>query len=160
MLYTGYFARLKKYAECGLLPISIANIHPVRSYGKRMAEFKPLVPGEWIYPWKKSLKNGTDLDKAKTEYAETYYTKCLGKFTPERLFADLCAFSSRRDAVLLCYEKPPEQTGADGIVNLDWLKAGASFCHRHLVSEFLRRGGFDCREFIIPDFVAEGDLFE
>jgi hypothetical protein len=160
MIYTGYFAKLKKYAQCGLQLVSIANVHPSISYGARMAEFKLLVPSKWIYPWKKSLKNRTDLDRAKIEYAEAYYAECLYNFTPEKLFNYLNIFNSRRDTVLLCYEKPPEQMGSDGIVNLDWLKAGSSFCHRHLVSDFLRRGGFDCREFIVPDSIPGRDLFE
>jgi hypothetical protein len=148
MIYTGYFAKIKIYAEWGLKLISIANTSPpFEEWG--ITEFKDLAPGKWIYPWKNDLKNRSDLEKAKLEYIEIYSAKCLNNYTPKRLFNDLNAFTGESNAILLCYEKPPVQTGIDGIVDLEWLTAGSTFCHRHLISDFLRRGGYDCCELLL-----------
>jgi hypothetical protein len=155
MIYTGYFAKINEYVKYGLKLISISNTSP-KLEGIKIEEFKPLAPGKWIYPWKNDLKNRPDLDRAKIEYINTYFTKFLNNFTPEKLFNNLYTFTDGCDAILLCYEKYPEQTDFNGIVELEWLKAGSTFCHRHLVSDFLRRGGYGCCEFISK----KGDLFE
>lgn len=149
MICTGYFAKLEEYALHGFQLISIANTN-INKIGKLVIKkFKPLIPGNWIFNWKNDLKNRNDLGRAKIEYVNTYYSKCLSKFTPEDLVKDLLAFSNNHDAILLCYEKTPVDTPSNGIVALSQLEAGTSFCHRHLVSDFLRQAGYECREYIL-----------
>jgi len=150
MIFTGYFAKADHYVEHGLKLVSIANSSPAFASPKLAAvKFKSLVPGNWVYRWKNDLKDCTSLDKAKLDYIEAYFTQCLNFFNPDKLSSDLTAISNRKDVILLCYEKPPEQMKSDGLVDLDWLEAGKSFCHRHLVAAFLREGGYECREYAI-----------
>jgi len=159
LLFTGYFGKIKSYQDAHLKLISIANQDP--SWGGGQQKFKPLVPGDWIYSWKQDLHNRSDLGKAKTEYITTYFTKCLNSFTPKKLNEAISEFTKDEDAVLLCYEAPPSQMGADGIVDLSWLTAGKSFCHRHLVADFLRRGGYNCIEYVVEKkSKEEGGLYE
>jgi hypothetical protein len=160
MIYTGYFSKLKVYRDAHLKLISIANYSPPVSGDLATMKYFPLVPGNWIYPWKNDLKNRSDLGKAKLEYINTYYTKCLNKFTPRELFKKICDFTGAVDIILLCYEAPPKQMEPDGIIDLGWLAAGKSFCHRHLVADFLRMGGYRCQEYCIDVNNKEGDLFE
>jgi hypothetical protein len=160
MIFTGYFAKIKIYARMGLKLVSIAN-QSISTTGKLATiKFKPLVPGRWIYPWKNDLHNRSDLGKAKSEYLNTYYKECLNKFTPEKLFNELFAFVNGSDAILLCYEAPPKDMGSDGIIDISKLEAGKDFCHRHLVSDFLRQGGLQCCEETISQRYKEGDMFE
>jgi len=139
--------------------ISIANHDPPYEFGQQ--KFEPLAPGNWIYSWKQDLHNRSDIGKAKIEYITTYFTKYLNLFTPKTLYEAISEFTKDEDAVLLCYEHPPSQMGPDGIVNLSWLTAGKTFCHRHLVADFLRRGGYRCIEYIAEKkSLKEGGLYE
>jgi uncharacterized protein (DUF488 family) len=160
MIYTGYFAKIKQYRDMHLKLVSIAN-HSIHTFGDLATiKFIPLVPGYWIYPWKNDLHNRSDLGKAKLEYIEIYYTKCLNKFTPEKLFEEINSFTKSTDTILLCYEAPPKDMGSNGIIDLGKLEAGKDFCHRHLVSDFLRRGGLPCQEIVLDNEDKLGGLFE
>jgi hypothetical protein len=140
--------------------VSIAN-HSIHTSGDLATiKFLPLVPGQWIYSWKNDLHNRSDLGKAKLEYIETYYTTCLNKFTSKKLLDEINFFTKDSDTILLCYEAPPKSMGPDGIIDLGKLEAGKDFCHRHLVSDFLRRGGLPCQEIILDNENKSGGLFE
>lgn len=69
-------------------------------------------------------KSSTD----KTTYIEGYRTKVLGKLDPHKI-----ARAVGHNAVLVCYE------------------ANDKFCHRHLVSEWLRYHGYDVSEWIFNE---------
>ena len=157
LLFTGYFAKIKFYQDAHLKLITIANQDPPWAWGQE--KFSPLIPGSWIYSWKQDLHNRSDLGKAKIEYVDTYYTKCLSRFSAKTLFEDIAEFTQSEDAVLLCYEAPPSQMMPDGIVDLSWLVAGKSFCHRHLVADFLRRGGYNCIEYVVNKKSKEEEYF-
>jgi hypothetical protein len=160
MLYTGYFSRMREYSDAHLKLISIAN-HTLPTFGDLFTiKFSPLAPGSWIYSWKNDLKNQCDIGRAKREYIDTYYIECLNKFNPGKLFKEINDFAKAIDVVLLCYEAPPKQMTSDGIIDLNWLEAGRSFCHRHLVADFLRRGGYHCQEYCIDVNNEGGYLFE
>jgi hypothetical protein len=160
MIYTGYFSRLKVYRDSHLKLISIANHSPSTSGDLSMIKFSPLIPGNWIYSWKNDLKNQPDIGRAKQEYINMYHTECLNKFESGKLFKEINDFAKAIDIVLLCYEAPPKQMGPDGIVDLSWLEAGRSFCHRHIVADFLRQGGYLCQEYCIDVNNGGGHLFE
>jgi hypothetical protein len=160
MIYTGYFAKIKQYRGVHLNIISIANGNPLFSKGLVTIKFAPLVPGDWIYSWKNDLRNRSDFVRAKLEYINTYYTKCLNRYTPKMLFEEINAFVNAEDSILLCYEAPPKDMKSDGIVDLGELEAGKDFCHRHIVSDFLRQGGLPCQEMVLGNKNIEGDLFE
>ncbi len=56
------------------------------------------------------------------------YKDMLSKLNPQEIINAVSAISQGRDVALCCYEKPGE------------------FCHRHLLSEWLRNNGYDVNE--------------
>ena len=70
------------------------------------------------------------------DYIKNFYDKVLSKLNSSEAVFDLGRLAdkdntySSYDICLLCYEK------------------SSDFCHRHLVAEWLRKGGYDCKEWI------------
>ena len=56
------------------------------------------------------------------------YDEILKKLNPQEVMAAIKNISQGKDVALCCYEKPGE------------------FCHRHLLSEWLRNNGYDVNE--------------
>ena len=117
MIYTSYFAKLKSLPE-NIIPISICGKAPDWYNG---LQYKKLAPKyEFFMKWKENHNND-------------YYIKCfneqvLNKLDPMRVYQELCSLAKSDEFALICYEKPSD------------------FCHRHLVSEWLKERGFDIEE--------------
>lgn len=56
------------------------------------------------------------------------YDEILHRLDPKKVIADVESISHGKDVALCCYEKPGD------------------FCHRHLLSEWLRKNGYDVKE--------------
>lgn len=113
-MYTGYFAKLKKYQEAGLVPVSIALKTPDWYTG---LEYKRLAP-TWsiLSSWKYGDHKGD------TEYYKTQYKKqVLDHICPTTAVSELLELTKApaHKIILLCYEKPED------------------FCHRHLVADWI-----------------------
>lgn len=120
MIYTGYFAKTKKYMEAGLVPISIAGKAPVFYEG---IQYKKLAPSfNLVY----SYKSG---EITSEEYIPLYYKEVLNRYTVLEIQSDLSSLSEGKDVVLLCYETPKD------------------FCHRQVVSEWFRQNGINITEY-------------
>lgn len=121
MIYTTYFAKLKKLPE-GIIPIAICGKSPA---GYKGLSYKKLAPKyDFFMQWKATGDNN-------------YYVKCfkeqvLANLEASAVIKDLYSLAgdTAADIALVCYEKPTD------------------FCHRHLVSDWLSSNGYDCREFI------------
>jgi hypothetical protein len=106
------------FAKSGLNPNAVAIT----------ATLPPWYKGKYYHllapPWQlvDDLKN-FNIDK--NQYTELYKELILDMLEPQRVLRDL-----GENAVLLCYEKP------------------GRFCHRHIVSEWLRNAGIPCKEII------------
>lgn len=126
-LYTGYFAQVEKYRAAGLILISIAQILPEWLKDKGIIEAHVLAPQlEW-------LEFKTDKAKFQPLYKEYLETLSAGEIL--RRFHKA---AKGKDAVMLCYESWNE------------CQAGRSFCHRHLLAEWLtKKVGIKIDEFII-----------
>ena len=117
MIYTSYFAKLKSLPD-NITPISICGKAPDWYNG---LQYKKLAPKyDFFMKWKESHDND-------------YYVKCfneqvLNKLDPMKVYCELCSLAKNDEVVLICYEKPSD------------------FCHRHLVSEWLKERGFDVEE--------------
>ena len=111
MIYTGYFAMVKRYTEAGLTPVSIARFNRYFS-GIKYPALAP--PAEMI-----------KMDEG--EYIPRYKEQVLGTLNPSEVADELQKLGGQ--VILLCYEKP------------------ADFCHRQLVSEWLRNAGIESEEF-------------
>ena len=132
MIYTSYFAQLRNLPE-NVIPISICAKAPDWYKG---LQYKKLAPKyDFFTKWKESHDND-------------YYVKCfneqvLNNLDRSKVLIDLQLMlpyeikgsmdnvvwnSKHHHIALICYEKPTD------------------FCHRHLVAQWLRDGGFKCKE--------------
>lgn len=69
-------------------------------------------------------------DITQDRYVELYNKEILGKLRVEEVVYEIERLSGRKDAALLCYEKPGD------------------FCHRHLLADWLtRESGLVVEEF-------------
>lgn len=120
IVYTGYFAKANKYKEAGLTPISIASKTPGKAY---MERWDFLVPSNNLFnKWKyEGMDNET--------FEKCYIEENLSRLDKEE-FKEL--LKSTDNPILLCYEGPN------------------SFCHRHIVAEYITKElGIPTEEYII-----------
>ena len=118
-ILTSYFANVKNLPK-DILPIAICG---KSISGWSYPEYKSLAPSWSIYNEYKNL-GGT-----KERYTERYIRERLGKLDPSSVIDDFKNLSKDYLGVaLICYEKPGE------------------FCHRHLVSEWLKFNGYEVNE--------------
>lgn len=117
MIYTSYFAKLKKLPP-NIVPISICGKAP-NWYGG--LQYKKLAPKySFFSEWKKSGDN--------SYYIEHFNYEVLSTLSPQSVHNELMKLSGGKDIALICYEKPTD------------------FCHRHLVAEWLTTNGIKCDE--------------
>lgn len=120
IIYTGYFAQLKKYQALGLTPISIARYSPSWFTGHCLKE---LAPSE-------SLLTGYKAGRISIEEYKKQYLQQLEKVRWTEVLHRLEKYAPD-GAVLCCYEKPSD------------------FCHRHILSEYMRESGYDVEELLV-----------
>lgn len=117
-IYTSYFAKAYQFPDdkysCIAISVGVPKAINVKSY-KKLAPLWDIV--------QEYKNNGGDIEK----YKRRYYNEVLNKLGVCEVYKDLEKLSDGKDIVLLCYE---------GIKNND-------FCHRHLVSQWLRENGYD-----------------
>lgn len=119
MIYTSYFAKLKKLPD-DIVPISICGKAPDWYKG---LQYKKLAPKyDFFMEWKKTHDN--------EQYIKCFNEQVLSKLNATEVIRDLFDLTIRVDKsfCLICYEKPTD------------------FCHRHLVAEWFRQNGFECEE--------------
>lgn len=126
-IYTGYHANIKKYKAVGLLTVSVSQGNP---RGEQPEDkLKELCP-----TW----------DMVKKDYTEKeYQDKILKGLNPNKLFYRFK--DSRKDIVLLCFEKDPKD------------------CHRSLIKNWLNKYDIFCEEFKFAEetkTVEQKKLFE
>lgn len=124
MIYTSYFAKLKKLPS-DVIPISICAKAPTWYSG---LEYKKLAPSYDILMQYKSNPN-------EELYIKRFKEEILNKRLITQTVLDLLALVGNLkglnyspDICLLCYEKPTD------------------FCHRHLVADWLNENGYDVKE--------------
>ena len=120
MLYTSYFANLKKIRNPDTVCVSIARNHP--PYFKGLC-YKKIAPTQQIL-------NDWHRFADKERFIRDYKEQVLSRLNPKDVVLDLIKLTSNRcdNIVLLCYEKPED------------------FCHRHLVAKWLTENHFPCKE--------------
>ena len=121
MIYTSYFGKLKSLPD-NIVPISICGKAPNWYKG---LEYKKLAPKyDFFMKWKENHDND-------------YYIKCYNEQVLDELnvsdviveLNNMINYDTNKDIALICYEKPGD------------------FCHRHLVADWLKQHGLDCKEF-------------
>ena len=117
MLYTTYFAKVKTLPKT-ITPVSIARKAPDGWTGP---EYKKLAPSPNILSeWKEKQ----DQDS----YFNRFFSEVLDNMRADEVLAELYALVDTADIAFVCYEKPED------------------FCHRHLVADWFREGGFEVEE--------------
>lgn len=123
MIYTSYFGNLKKLPE-NIIPISICGKAP--DWWKGL-QYKKLAPKyQFFTEWKKNKDNNY--------YIKHFNEEVLNGLEASEVVMELHHLCDKSmydniDIVLVCYEKPED------------------FCHRHLVAEWLRQGGYAVEEY-------------
>lgn len=131
MLYTSYFANIKKFPP-NVTPIAICAIIP--NWYKGLC-YSILAP-----KYDSLIKYKDDHNEA--SYIECFNNSILKHLNPLWILADLRTLLNQdgsddlipfwedpdRHVALICYEKPSD------------------FCHRHLIAEWLRNYGVECNE--------------
>ena len=122
MIYTSYYDNIKNLPK-NFVIISIAGKSPENFNG---LEYKKLAPK--LSFWKEWEKN-----KNNYFYCENFKKEVLDKLLVDEVIKDLNnlknTVNSEGEICLVCYEKPED------------------FCHRHLVSNWLKSNGYACMEF-------------
>jgi uncharacterized protein YeaO (DUF488 family) len=111
-IYTGYFAKTKKYSDAGIVPVGISGKLPEWWKYRHYRQFAP----SWSI-WKEWHDSQ---DTARNErYAVRFQHEILNRLRPDDVLRDLSAFG--KNLVLCCYETPDK------------------FCHRHLVAQWIEK---------------------
>ena len=136
MIYTTYFANLKKLDKKNSCPIAICGKSPDGYCG---LEYKKLAPKWWFFKmWKENHDNSF--------YEVNFYEEVLNPLSIEQVMEDLRVLINNRynteipqekewwnnisfDIYLVCYEKPGD------------------FCHRHLVANWMSGMGVRIEEY-------------
>ena len=117
-IYTTYFANLKNLPE-DIVPIAICGKSPDWWEGLK---YTVLAPKYWWWSiWKEE-------GKSEDWYTQKYISTVLDNLMPISVVSDLKTLAGDHDIALVCYEKPED------------------FCHRHLVSQWLRDAGYSVEE--------------
>lgn len=123
MIFTSYFAKIKQFPK-NVIPVAICAKVPEWYTGLRYSKLAPKYDV---------------LMKYKNDHNEADYTKCFRETTlallrPHWVIGDLMkkaypfGMNPNVHVALICYEKPSE------------------FCHRHVIAEWFREYGIECRE--------------
>ena len=118
MFYTSYFANMKNIPE-NIVRVSICGGVPKWYTG---LQYKKVAPKyKFFMEWKENKDNDF--------YVDHFNKEVLACITVDKFIKDINELTANaKDVVFLCYEKPDD------------------FCHRHLVSKWLREKGVDCIE--------------
>lgn len=120
LIYTSYFSAIKQLEDNGIVPISICGKAPDWYTG---LQYKKLAPKySFFKEWKENHNNAY--------YTECYYEQVLKNLSVLGVLEDLKKLVGEevKDIALICYERPSD------------------FCHRHLVSAWLKVHEVPCEE--------------
>lgn len=107
MIYTGYFAKTKKYEGAGLQPVSIAGKSPEFFKGPKYPSLAPEY--KMFMDWKKGNIDNMEYTHIFKKHLDTLDKEAVRRF--------ILGFD--KPVILLCYEKPKD------------------FCHRHIVADWI-----------------------
>ena len=132
MIYTSYFAKIKKFPE-NVVPVAICAKVPDWYTGARYLKLAP--------KYDILMKYKDDHNEA--DYIECFNRTTLAGLDPVVVLGELqflldIFYNIKLDDVL--FENP------DWHVVLICYEKSGEFCHRHLVAEWLRNHGVECKE--------------
>ena len=110
MIYTGYYSKMKEYADSGLTLLSISRTKP--EFAKSCIDIPQLFPSDKIL-W--DHKKGK-IDEMEYTSKQLYQLNELGV---DRIIKMIQIFGD--NVVLLCWESPEK------------------FCHRHILADYINK---------------------
>lgn len=110
MIYTGYYSKIKEYADSGLTLLSISRTKP--EFAKSCIDIPQLFPSDKIL-W--DYKKGKIDDM---EYTSKYLDQ-LNELGVDKIIKMIQIFGD--NVVLLCWESPEK------------------FCHRHILADYINK---------------------
>ena len=110
MIYTGYYSKIKEYADSGLTLLSISRTKP--EFVKSCIDIPQLFPSDKIL-WDHKKGKIDDM-----EYTSKYLDQ-LNELGIDRIIKMIQIFGD--DVVLLCWESPEK------------------FCHRHILADYINK---------------------
>ena len=110
MIYTGYYSKIKEYADLGLTLLSISRTKP--EFAKSCIDIPQLFPSDKIL-WDHKKGKIDDM-----EYTSKYLDQ-LNELGVDRIIKMIQIFGD--DVVLLCWESPEK------------------FCHRHILADYINK---------------------
>ena len=110
MIYTGYYSKIKEYADSGLTLLSISRTKP--EFAKSCIDIPQLFPSDKIL-WDHKKGKIDDM-----EYTSKYLAQ-LDDIGIDKIIKTIQIFGN--DVVLLCWESPEK------------------FCHRHILADYINR---------------------
>ena len=110
MIYTGYYSKIKEYADSGLTLLSVSRTKP--EFAKSCIDIPQLFPSDKIL-W--DYKKGK-IDEM--EYTSKYLDQ-LNELGVDRIIKMMQIFGD--NVVLLCWESPEK------------------FCHRHILADYISK---------------------
>ena len=141
MIYTSYFWNLKKLQ--GIAPnmvfVSIAGKTPTWFEEDKIGfKYQKLMPRYgWRSQWHEMFKENYESEESIKWYTRAYRETVLSKLNPHEVKCELYDIASRRNVCLLCYETPEK------------------FCHRHLVSKWLRDANIMAGEYVRKEDIKQ-----
>lgn len=119
MIYTSYFAKVKKIPEDACVSIALGG-----NFWNGTTCYV-LTPKSNLLCWWKSLsKEQQNEPKNQAIYEKIYRRDVLRHLDVHDMYRQL------NEKILLCFEKSD------------------SFCHRHIVAKWFREAGYDCEELV------------
>lgn len=119
-IYTSYFAKIKNLPK-DMIPIAICGKAPDWYRGLQYKKLAPKIG--FFIEW--------ELNHDNQFYIDHFYDEVLSTLDFNQVVDDLSHLSGGNDVVLICYEKP------------------GTFCHRHLVADWLTSNGIECNEITV-----------
>jgi uncharacterized protein (DUF488 family) len=135
MIYTSYFDCFGKLhtADSNLVFVSIAGKTPNHFNDNEILKYPKLAPKrDWWDIWFMRYHENLESQDSRKFYIEKYYETVLNKLEPHKVKSELLELSNGQNVVLMCFETPDK------------------FCHRHIVSDWFRKNGIECGEYICP----------
>ena len=128
-LFTSYFDNIKfmRKVSPNICLVSIAGYCPSDFTGSVLKELQP--KKDWWKEWHKKFKANLESPESIAWYKEAYTRTVLDKTSRLEVMKHLDEISNEVPVCLLCYETPDK------------------FCHRKIVADWLRDGGYLCYEF-------------
>jgi hypothetical protein len=134
MIFTSYFAKVKKFSP-NITPIAICIKPPEGYKGLWYPELAP--DYDILKRWKR--------DRNEEDYVKLFTRSVLDNLSIDTVLKDIDELLPMRVQQSMAFPYAIEKDSNYHVALLCYEKSG-DFCHRHLVADWFRRNGVECKE--------------